>query len=648
MIVVDRLQLRSQIDSLMLNMNIDNRMVKEATNKKTFQEALASDTRLVIVNLQKFGSVREMLDAEVLQKLANMRIVFLIDEIHRSNSGDQHDEMISIFDELQSPFDNSAYAGARTKKNLIIGFTATPDDHSLARFGEFSGYAESEKLWRPFDSYTMKEAIEDGFILNPLKNIVPVASKMLFDLPSNPLTGFTEKEYKDAQKKQIYENRDRIDAIAKYVADLLVKDVYRQIRGTGKAMLAVHSIKAAIAYKEAVTKHFIALVQQPKFAKYAEAPIHIVYSANQDEQNASGLNGGLTEEKVLESFALNKNGLIIVVAKLQTGFDEKRLHTLFLDKEIKGISAIQTISRVNRTAKYKNDCKIVDFSYNNVNVQNIKDAFEHFSDVVVSDFDPFSDKKVLDVLLSELKKSDTFDKFFTVFMSIYKDAAKRDEPESYLDFESSLKKYIDANPQRTADTKAKAAQYFTILNRIEYVIDLDAKYSEPSFLFFWRKFNTLYNMMHRSEDIKDPIEVYFDNQIGIIEVETYESKEKKKAPLKVAEGAEYGPGGQFDILAIIAARNEQEAKTGTLIQDFEAKISDYFQYVRNDKDGMRLIVKIKSHVSETEIYDDFAKIYRRYKALNRQVVGEYFFKETEDLVEKLCDDFEGTVVNIGE
>ena len=249
MIVVDRLQLRSQIDSLMLNMNIDNRMYVEASNKKTFQEALASDTRLVIVNLQKFGSVREMLDADVLQKLAKMRIVFLIDEIHRSNSGDQHEEMVSIFDELQSPFDNAAYASASTKKNLIIGFTATPDDHTLARFGEFSGYAESEKLWRPFDSYTMKEAIEDGFILNPLKNIVPVASKMLFDLPSNPLEGFTEKEYKDAQKKQVYENRERIDAIAKYVADLLVKDVYRQIRGTGKAMLAVHSIKAAIAYK---------------------------------------------------------------------------------------------------------------------------------------------------------------------------------------------------------------------------------------------------------------------------------------------------------------------------------------------------------------------------------------------------------------
>jgi len=98
------------------------------------------------------------------------------------------------------------------------------------------------------------------------------------------------------------------------------------------------------------------------------------------------------------------------------------------------------------------------------------------------------------------------------------------------------------------------------------------------------------------------------------------------------------------VLAIITARNEQEAKTGTLIQDFEAKILSFFQYVRTDKDGERLIVKIKSHSSEDEIYADFAKLYRSYKAFNRKAVGEYFFKETEDLVEKLCDDFEATVM----
>lgn len=492
----------------------------------------------------------------------------------------------------------------------------------------------------------MNEAIKDGFILNPLKNIVPVASKMLFDLPSNDLEGFETPNYKDADKKDIYENRDRIDAIAKYVADLLVKDVYRQIRGTGKAMLAVYSIKAAIAYKQAVIQHFKELVKQPKYAKYADAPIHVVYSSNQDEQSATGLNDGLTEEKVLENFALKKNGLIIVVAKLQTGFDEKRLHTLFLDKEIKGIAAIQAISRVNRTAKYKNDCKIVDFSYNNVNVQNIKDAFEHFSDVVVSDFDPFSDKRVLEIQFTDLKRSYVYSQFFNVFLQVFNDDAKRNDPESYLNLESSLEKYINANPNHAASAKAKAAQYFTILNRIEYVITLDEKYSEPTFLEFLRLFNTIYNRLHRTDDVKDAIDVYFDNQIGIIEVETKEPEPKKKRETKIADGKEPNETvHQFDILAILEARNEQEDLKGERIREFASKISDFFTYIQNCDDGKRLIVKIKSSVPEDEIYDDFGKIYRKYKVLHRKTVGDYFFKEMEDLVNKLCDDFEVVIRN---
>lgn len=80
----------------------------------------------MIVNLQKFGAVREILDDEVLDQLSKLRIVFLIDEIHRSNSGGQHEEMVSVFDEFQTPFDTKTYAVKRTKKNLIIGFTATP------------------------------------------------------------------------------------------------------------------------------------------------------------------------------------------------------------------------------------------------------------------------------------------------------------------------------------------------------------------------------------------------------------------------------------------------------------------------------------------------------------------------------------------
>jgi type I restriction enzyme R subunit len=90
--------------------------------------------------------------------------------------------MVSLFDELQNSFDsNKEYKKTYNKKNLIIGFTATPSDVTLARFGEYNKYAEAEKIWVPFDSYTMKEAIEDGYILNPIKGIVPVSAKMYFE-----------------------------------------------------------------------------------------------------------------------------------------------------------------------------------------------------------------------------------------------------------------------------------------------------------------------------------------------------------------------------------------------------------------------------------------------------------------------------------
>jgi type I restriction enzyme R subunit len=261
----------------------------------------------------------------------------------------------------------------------------------------------------------------------------------------------------------------------------------------------------------------------------------------------------------------------------------------------------------------------------------------------VSDFDPFSDRRVLDILFSELKKSGVYSQFFDLFLQIFNNDAKRNDPESYLDLESSIEKHISANPQHTSDTKAKAAQYFTILNRIEYVITLDDKYKEPSFLAFLRLFNRLYNQLHRTDDPKDPIEVYFDNQLGIIEVETKKTEPKKKREPRVAASSGTYKVHQFDILAVIEARNEQEDLKAERIKEFETKIQDLFKYIRESDEGKRLIIKINSDVPEDEIYDDFAKIYRKYKILNRKAVGDYFFKEMEDLVNKLCDDFEHTV-----
>src|SRR5690606_7977313 len=262
-----------------------------------------------------------------------------------------------------------------------------------------------------------------------------------------------------------------------------------------------------------IKKYFNELVKDHKYERFKEAPIYIVYSESQQHQSSSSLNDGLSEKSVLQNFKLAKNGLIIVVDKLQTGFDEPKLHTLFLDKEIRGINAIQTISRVNRTTKYKNDCKIIDFSYKNINVKNIKSAFEHFSNVVVSDFDPLGDEDKLSIYYNELKAHRLFSSNFRGFKE-YQNG--NNDISLILNMEEAFETYINANPKDAKYLKKTVSSYFNILNLIEFVIELNPIYSDAIFLEFWRKYNTIYNLINKPDDIIDDVEIYFDNKIGII------------------------------------------------------------------------------------------------------------------------------------
>jgi type I restriction enzyme R subunit len=661
MLVVDRLQLRDQLDTMLHNMNIQKGMFLEASDKKSFMTALSSDKRVIVVNVQKFATVKDILDDEVTTKLSKLRIAFLIDEIHRSNSGSQHEEMISVFDELQSSFDNNKqYQSTANKKNLIIGFTATPSDHTLARFGEYNKYAEAEKIWVPFDSYTMKEAIEDDFILNPIKGIVPVSAKMYFEKPENELEGFEKdfgyeeipegtdtgideegKKYA-IRKKKIYANPKRVDAIAKFISERLVSTVYHNIRGTAKAMLAVSSIQNAIRYKRQIDKQYKVLVEQKKYERFAAAPIYIVYSDSQDKPSSNSVNGGLSEKQVLQNFKLAKNGLIIVVDKLQTGFDEPKLHTLFLDKEIRGINAIQTISRVNRTTKYKNDCKIIDLSYKNVNVKNIKQAFEHFSNVVVSDFDPLGDEEKLEIYLSALKENDLFIKHFKAFQEYN---TTNDDINIIMSIDNDFTKFITAEKKQVKKLKKTINEYFKILNLIEFVIEIDEKYSEELFLQFWRKFNIIYSQINKGDEIIDDVEIYFDNKIGIIVPQEYKVNEKTK--ILGEPNSEYGENKfKYNILKVIEKRNQEEEAIAELIVDFESKIDTFFEFIKADEIGKRLVAKIKdngSAFSQDEIYTDFNKMYRKYTIMNKEL-GDFFKRETKDILNQMCDDFERSLV----
>ena len=663
MIVVDRIQLRDQLDTKMFNMNIHKEMYIEVRTRKDLLEALEGSTRIVVINIQKFGGIQDLFknNKKALDKLTSYRTAFLIDEIHRSNSGDQHEEMISIFDQLQNSFDaNTDYQVKQQYKNLIIGFTATPSEHVLARFGEFGKYAENRILWTPFDAYTMSQAIKDGFILDPLSGIVPVSAKMYYELPEGSDfdgdTGYLDEEAVEEQyrirKKKIYENDDRIDAIAQFIVKRLVSVVYPLIGGRAKAMLATSSIPAAIDYHSAIKKHFAKITEQSKYERFKDAPVYVVYT-NSDSQrytNTKKLNGGLTESAVLQNFTKHdKNGIIIVVDKLQTGFDEKRLQTLFLDKEIKGINAIQTISRVNRTYKGKDYCNIVDFSHKNVNVNNIKKAFEHFSNMVVSDFDPLGDEKRMQDIYQDLKDHSLYKVNFTTFETEY--LANNPDIKTRLEIENAFHQYITQNPDDAKALKKKIAKYFGILRRIEFVITFDDKYTEKVFLDFWRRYNNEYNQINRTTETKDDVEIYYDYKIGIVAPpeEPYRQGNKKnrvedpETPYGNKKGKK---GRQLSILDVIRQRNEEEEAIEELIDAFNDKIESLFNFIQTHRDGERFISKLKSDrttFTYEDILSEFTRFYTRYFRKNKDDISTKFKKETKDMIGQLCDLFEERV-----
>ena len=204
--------------------------------------------------------------------------------------------------------------------------------------------------------------------------------------------------------------------------------------------------------------------------------------------------------------------------------------------------------------------------------------------------------------------------------------------------------YIRSQKDEARKIKEKVLSYFKILNLIEFVIDLDPKYSEQLLLDFWRKYNMLYNQINKQSEIIDDVEIYFDNRIGIVAPE--EIKYKSVKSIVSEPPIEYGNKKyKYNILKVIEKRNQEEEAIAELIADFENKITALFEFIKQDETGLRLIAKINddgSAFSQDEIYSDFTRLYRKFTIRNKDL-GDFFIRETKDILTQLCDDFERTL-----
>ena len=652
LIVVDRIQLRDQLGEMMENMNLSRVNYTEVTDKRELVAAMTDDpVRVAVVNIQKFNDFETVVSERGLST-KKMRVAFIIDEIHRTNSGKLHDDMRSSFESLQDALEKPYTEGEeRTggKKNVIIGLTATPSDAVLARFGEFYKTENTRPIWIPFDAYTMMEAIRDGYILNPAEHIFKWPVSMTYSVPP----GMSDEEEKYAlRKKQIYNNDGRIRELSRFIVERLYTTVYPSIRGHGKAMLATASIEAATKYVVEIRR---AIERRGPHPRFSDAKVCVVYSDRQGLPPASSFNDGMSEETVIKAFKQGKNGLMIVVDKLQTGFDEPLLHTLFLDKEITGINAIQTISRVNRIAKDKTECHIIDLSHENVSKGYIDDALKLYSDLSFTILEPTEALAKLRKLRDELMAEELYVLYFKRFAAVsgMEDHAERKKAlnDILLKVQEWIMREIEEARKRLAaakeeapeteegfedharQLKKKVREYLAIIFDFTGIVAIDEELKEPRFMEFWEHYRRIYNTLTRNPSARTEIGVELDSAgflpgKGIELTATVlpeegpdpvapEDSEKPKKP-SARSAAKPDPVEEF-----VKKLNLQEEYHREIIEAGHRLESDFLEYVAADTDFQNVIHTETGFFSDEEKRRRFDRLIRKFR---RERSNDYPFE----------------------
>lgn len=499
-LITDRLELKSQTYNSLEQMNISKSMIHEVKNTKDFVNCLKiNNKRIVLVNIQKFQSILDKLSKNDIEILKSNRNAFIIDEIHRSNSGTQHEDMMSIF---------SDKVDTNTQmKNLLIGLTATPKEETINRFGEYINYINNHIIYKPHDEFTMLESIEAGYTLDFRDKITPIAISMSHQIIGNKFDENGNLIPQKFDKNEIYENEERIDNISKKIVEHLLNSVYKQIRGKGKAMLACQSIDCAIQHFYKIKKYLEEEVQKPEYEKYKDSKVFIVFTQNKDSFGSFYYNNK-SEKEVLKDFKELNNGIIIVVEKLLTGFDEPLLHTLFVNKEIQDISAIQALSRVNRIAKDKLDCHIIDFSHENINSKKyFPKAISKYFKSQISEFNFAEPFNVLEKSYKFLNLNILKSKFFKKF----KEFNNEENINEYIKLEEEIKNFLKMKDDNFIKNLINYVyKYFENINLLNYIINNIDKYKDEDLIIFYKTILNLINQSKLNENYNE-VKFEFDN-----------------------------------------------------------------------------------------------------------------------------------------
>lgn len=454
LVVTDRRILDKQIrDNIKQFMQVAN-TVAWAEHSGDLRKAIQDGKRIIVTTIEKFPYVVPDIGASHKQN----RFAVIIDEAHSGQSGRNSAQMNLALSGLASEdeMDNEDKINAMMEGRKLLtnasyfAFTATPKNKTLETFGV--PYQDGDDVkHRPFHVYTMKQAIQEGFILDVLKYYTPIASyyKLMKTVQDDPM--FDKKR---AQKKlRSFVESDTYTIAQK--AEMMVEHFHEQVISKGKiggqarAMVVTSSIPRCIEYYYAINK-CLTNRHSPYKAIVAFSGEH-KYQGQEPALTSAAMNG-FPDAKIPSTFKTDPYRLLIVADMFQTGFDEPLLHTMYVDKMLYDIRAVQTLSRLNRCHPQKHDTFVLDF-FNNPAM--IEEAFSRYyrTTLLSGETDP---NKLYDLTATMEEYQIYSEAHVEKLVDLYLNGAERDRLDPILDACAAIYKDLDTEDQIKFKSAAKA------------------------------------------------------------------------------------------------------------------------------------------------------------------------------------------------
>lgn len=584
-VVTDRRILDKQIrDTIRQFMQVSS-TVEWAEHSGELSDAIADGKRIIITTIEKFPYALPKIGAEHKDR----RFAIIIDEAHSGQSGRNSAQMNLALSGLASDDDidyedaiNVMMEGRKLLKNAsYFAFTATPKNKTLETFG--IPYQDGDEIkHRPFHVYTMKQAIQEGFILDVLQHYTPIDSfyKLMKTVEDDPM--FDKKRAQKKLRAFVEGNEFTIARKAAMIVDHFHEQVIgkNKIGGQARAMVVTENIPRCVEYYYAINK-YLADRHSPYKTIIAFSGEH-KRQADEPALTSAAMNG-FPDAKIPSMLKKDPYRILIVADMFQTGFDEPLLHTMYVDKVLYDIKAVQTLSRLNRCHPRKYDTFVLDFANK---PEDIQKAFSRYyrATILSGETDP---NKLYDLIAAmegyQVYSPEQADHLVELYLS----GAERDRLDPILDACTAIYKQLETEDQIKFKSAAKAfVRTYGFLGAI-------LPYGNAE----WEKLSVFLNLLipklpsPRDDDLSQGI-------LETIDLESYRNEAREAVAIKLDDAdAEVAPVPAGKIGHIVQPEMDL---LSVILSDF----NDMFGNINwNDADNVRRqILEIPAMVSKDEKY----------------------------------------------